>query len=152
MEVVLALGIIAFAIVAILGILPIGLNTGRSAQDETRAAHIAQTVLEAIASQAAVQFNAVKIPVVNGASPTLDLSQSNSTAAAPALQLYADNDGRLSQNGPGAFSVRLITNSAPQGFAQSGQENQVTVNVAWPSAAATASQTLRSFTRLVTSY
>ncbi len=34
-EVVLALGIIAFGVVAILGVIPVGLSTGRSAQGDT---------------------------------------------------------------------------------------------------------------------
>jgi len=37
-EVVLALGVVAFAIVAILGIVPTGLSSSHGAQDETRAA------------------------------------------------------------------------------------------------------------------
>ena len=152
MEVVLALGVIGFAIVAILGILPVGLNTGRSAQDETRAAQIAQTILEGMGSQASAQFTGVKVPVSSGNQTTIDLSQSTSTPAAPALQLYADNDGQISQAAPGAaFSIKLITNNAPAGF-DSGYANQVTVNVAWPAAAATASQTVRSFSRVMTKY
>ncbi len=148
----LALGVIGFAIVAILGILPIGLNTGRSAQDETRAAHLAQTIIESMASQAPGQFTSAKVPLANGNSPTLDLSSSTSTPAAPAMQLYADNDGQISQTAPGAtFNIKLITNNAPTGF-DVGFANQVTINVAWPAAAPSPTQTLRSFSRVITKY
>ena len=37
-EVVLALGVVGFALVAILGVFPVGLTTQHSAQDDTRAA------------------------------------------------------------------------------------------------------------------
>ncbi len=151
-EVVLALGIIGFAILAILGILPVGLNTGRSAQDETRAAQIAQTIIESIASQAPSQFTGVSLPLSSG-NASLDLSQSTSTPAAPAAKLYADNDAQLSQANTAAatYAVNILTNNAPTGF-DSGYANEVTVNVAWPAAAPTSAQTLRSFSRVITKY
>ncbi len=55
-EVVLALGIVSFAIVAILGLIPTGLQTSHSSQDETRAAQIAQSILATFAGQ---QFNSI---------------------------------------------------------------------------------------------
>src|SRR5438132_12920260 len=50
-EVVLALGVVSFAIVAILGVLPLGLQTGKSSQDETRATQIAQSVFASLTTQ-----------------------------------------------------------------------------------------------------
>src|SRR4051794_29153012 len=91
-EVVLALGVVAFAIVAILGVLPIGLRTGHSAQDETRAAQIAQDIFSSLASQVPQNFANVALPVTPPSSaPTLDLSSSNSALGPPAAMLYVDN-------------------------------------------------------------
>jgi len=51
-EVVIALGVIAVAVLAILAVFPAALQTGHSAQDETRAAQIAQTIFPSLAGQA----------------------------------------------------------------------------------------------------
>ena len=43
-EVVLALGVISFALVAIIGLLPIGLASGRGSIQESRANHLADEI------------------------------------------------------------------------------------------------------------
>ncbi len=55
-EVVIALGVVAFAIVAIFGALPVGLNASHSSQDDTRSGQIAQDVLTSLASQAQTNY------------------------------------------------------------------------------------------------
>jgi type II secretory pathway pseudopilin PulG len=151
-EVVLALGVISFAIVAIFGLLPIGLNTGRAAQDQTRADQLAETLIDSMASQAQTQFSAVTLPSASPAPPPLDLATSISTAAAPAVQLYANNDGQLSTVSAGAvYSVKILTNNVPTGF-DPGYANEVTISVAWPAVAATTAQTVQSFSRVITKY
>lgn len=55
-EVVIALGVITVGIVGILAVFPTALQTGHSAQDETRAAHIAQSVFGSLVAQAPSQF------------------------------------------------------------------------------------------------
>lgn len=47
-EVTLALGLVAFALIALLGLIPIGLNSGRDSIDATHAAAIAQDVFSRI--------------------------------------------------------------------------------------------------------
>jgi uncharacterized protein (TIGR02598 family) len=137
-EVVLALGVISFAIVAILGVFPVGLATGHSAQDETRAPQIAQTILASFASQA---------PTISGTSSvTFDLTASNTQ------NLYAGNDGQLLPNAGGAtYAVSIITNSTPTDF-DSGYANQVTIIVGWPATALVANQTKRDFVRIISKY
>ncbi len=56
-EVVIALGVIAVAVLAILAVFPAALQTGHSAQDETRAAQIAQTIFRSLVGQAVSQFS-----------------------------------------------------------------------------------------------
>src|SRR5207237_2461782 len=90
LEVVIALGVIAVGIVAVLAVFPTALQTGHSAQDETRAAHIAQSVFGSLVAQAPSQFNNVQLPLSNGVTQ-IDLR----TTLSPAVTLYADNDGEL---------------------------------------------------------
>ena len=146
-EVVIALGVIAFAIVAIFGVIPTGLRTSAGAQDETRAAQLAQAVLSTMASQAQTQFNSVKLRLDDNSTNTIDLA-----AAPAALDIYADNEGKLiSASGGAVYAVSVKMDNAPAGF-DSGYANLVTVSVGWPAAAPTASRTTRSFMRIVSKY
>lgn len=147
-EVVLALGVISFAIVAILGVLPVGLQTGHSAQDETRAAQIAQAILASIASQAPNQFDNVQVQLNDNQNSTVPLHL-NATETAT---LYGDNDGKLVPTlTAAAYKVIVTTNSSPPGF-DAGYANQVTVRVIWPANAPAANQTFRDFIRIIAKY
>jgi uncharacterized protein (TIGR02598 family) len=147
-EVVLALGVVSFAIVAILGVLPIGLQTSKSGQDETRAAQIAQAVLASIASQAPSQFDNVLVPLNDDSNSTVPLHLNTGETAT----LYADNNGKLTPTIAGAvYLVRVKTNSSPTGF-DPGYANQVTISVIWPAAAPAAQQTSRDFVRIISKY
>ena len=150
-EVVLALGVISFAIVAILGVIPVGLATGHSAQDETRAPQIAQTILASFAAQAATQFNGVQLPVSGNNSVIFDLTASSTQT------MYAGNDGQLLSTVNGAtYLVSIITNSSPVTTTgttfDSGYANLVTITVGWPANAPVAEQTKRDFVRLISKY
>jgi uncharacterized protein (TIGR02598 family) len=148
-EVVLALGVISFAIVAILGVFPVGLNTGHSAQDETRAPQIAQMILSSIASQASTQFNNVQVPLPGNQTLSVDLT---SSASPTTPGLYADNNGQLATAATNAtYAVTIITDNAPAGF-DTGYANKVTVVIAWPANAAGANQTKRDYMRIVSKY
>lgn len=145
-EVVLALGVIAIAIAAILGIVPVGLSTGHGAQDDTRAAQIAQAIISSVASQSQTQFSNIQVPLNDDSLTTLDLT----TSAAEII--YADNNGKLSSADAGAvYQVTLKTDSTAAGF-DPGFANQLTVTVAWPAAALPANQTKRNFVRIVSKY
>jgi type II secretory pathway pseudopilin PulG len=170
-EVVLALGVISFAIVAILGVFPVGLGTSRSAQDETRAPQIAQTFFATLDSQ---PFNTVSVKLYDkdGASNgSIDLDLALADGVDPAFNgLVANNSGELFITGgtPKFFSSHLppalpatdsnavyaltvLFNKAPSGF-DASYANQVTVTVAWPASAAAANQTKRSYTRILSKY
>lgn len=148
-EVVLALGVISFAIVAILGVFPIGLSTSHSAQDETRAPQIAQMILSSLTAQASTQFNNVLVPLPNSQTLAVDLTASASPATP---NLYADNNGQLTTVAANAtYAVTIITDNAPVGF-DTGFANKVTVVVAWPANAAAANQTKRDYIRIISKY
>jgi uncharacterized protein (TIGR02598 family) len=124
-EVVLALGVVSFAIVAILGILPLALSSNRSGMNEARAAQLVRAITGTIDSQCST------FSTVNCYGQTLDLTSStkgpitlyasysspgqptistSSTGAIYSIELRFDNDPSLSPSGItlGAGKVNLI--------------------------------------------
>ena len=79
-EVTIALGIVAFGLVAVLGLIPVGLNAARDAVSDTRTSQIAQDA----SIRAATIFAAFTTPV----------SLSSGTT-----QLYYDSEGRFLAHG-----------------------------------------------------
>lgn len=172
-EVVLALGVISFAVVAILGVFPLGLNTSHSAQDETRAPQIAQTIFATLASQT---FNAVSIKLydnVGGASGSVDMDLAQENGIDANLNgLSANNSGDvfiltggnppkfLTAHAPpslpatdttSVYAISVLFNNSPSGF-DAQFANEVTITVAWPAGAAPANQTKRDYTRIISKY
>jgi hypothetical protein len=155
-EVVLALGVIAVGVIAILGVFPIALQTGHSAQDETRAPQIAQTIFGSLVSQASSQFNNVRFLLSDGVtlfpgpppSPSINLTQPPSS-----YTLYADNAGQLINSATNAsYLITIYTNNSVPGFTDPASANAVTVRVAWPANAPAANQTYRDYVRIISKY
>jgi uncharacterized protein (TIGR02598 family) len=148
-EVVIALGIITVGVTAVLALFPTALQTSHSAQDETRAAHIAQSVFGSLVAGATSQFSAVLLPPT---SVSVDLTASHPSPTPPAL--YADNYGTLTSSAiDGAYAIFIYTNNAPPGFTTvPPTANQVTVRVAWPVNAPAANQTFRDYVRIISKY
>jgi prepilin-type N-terminal cleavage/methylation domain-containing protein len=155
-EVVIALGIITVGVVAVLGVFPAALQTGHSAQDETRAAHMAQSIFGSLVAQAPSQFTGVRIPVSGGVSPPINLA--TGSGPAPALTLYADNDGRLLSNSTNAtYAIYIYTNNSVAGFTDPASANAVTVRVLWPpipgqGPTPAPNQTFRDYVRIVSKF
>ncbi len=149
-EVVIALGVITVGIVAVLGVFPAALQTGHSAQDETRAAHIAQSVFGSLVAQASSQFSNVQLVLSDGSRASgINLT----TSATPALALYADNDGKLTQDATTAtYAILIYTNNSVPGFTDPASANEVTVRVASPANAPAANQTFRDYVRIISKY
>jgi type II secretory pathway pseudopilin PulG len=169
-EVVVSLGIIAFAIVAIIGVVPLGLSTGRSAQDETRAPQIAQDVFASLASQAQTKGMA-KItinPVYTMPPPgqPLDTTKTpgydiNLGSPFDYATLAADADGRLIATGGKGdlikypYEVLVQVKPNPPNFDTNAA--QVTVRVISPpsrdpSQPPSAQQSVRDFVRIISKY
>jgi Tfp pilus assembly protein PilV len=149
LEVVIALGVITVGIVGILAVFPTALQTGHSAQDETRAAHIAQSVFGSLVAQAPSQFNNVQIRLSDPLtlSPSIDLTTTSS------YPLYAGNDGQLTNSAADAtYAITIYTNNTVPGFTDPASANAVTVRVAWPATAPAANQTFRDYVRIVSKY
>jgi uncharacterized protein (TIGR02598 family) len=127
-EVVLALGVVAFAIVAILGMFPIALTSNRSSINESRAAELVRAITGTIDSQCAT-FGSINCygktldlaslsksgaPVTLYASyptsypgpgqPTIGTSATNSVYS---IELRFDNNPPLSPGGPGMGTGKL---------------------------------------------
>lgn len=161
-EVVVALGVISFAIVAILGVIPTGLKTGRSAQDETRAPQIAQAIFASLSSQAQTKFphlviNQPATPSSAGFSFNIDLDTAHQYDT-----MAADNDGRLIAVAAPAdaitypYQVLVQIDPAPTGF-DAGFAGKVTVRIVSPpstdpSKPLRADQTVRDFVRIISKY
>lgn len=143
-EVVLALGVVSFAIVAILGILPVGLSTGHSAQDETRAAQIAEDILASLAGQAPTNYDNASIQQPSGFQFAVPLNQDKDYPP-----LGASNDGTLNAAyAPGMpYQITLSTKTSVAGF-DAGYACQVSVRVAWQPF----SQNYRDYIRIISKY
>jgi uncharacterized protein (TIGR02598 family) len=151
-EVVIALGVIAIAAVAILALFPAALQTGHSAQDATRTPHIAQAIISSVASQAQTQFANVQLSLTDTTPLSIDLTASSSPTTPT---LYADNDGNLISNAAlAAYAIYIFTNNTPPGFPAPppAYANQVTVRVAAPANAPAANQTYRDYVRIISKY
>src|SRR2546423_14926561 len=107
LEVVIALGLITVGIVGVLAVFPTALQTAHSAQDETRAAHVAQSVFGSLVAGAPSQFNSVRLPLYPPPSPSptpINLTTSSS------YTLYASNDGQLTNSVTNAaYAITIYT-------------------------------------------
>jgi len=155
-EVVIALGVVTVGIVAVLGVFPAALQTGHSAQDETRAAHIAQSVIGSLAASASTHFSNAQLPLYPSPSPAptpLSIDLTTNSGTTPAVTCYADNDGHLIPNSTNAaYAILIYTNNSVPGFTDPASANEVTVRLAWPANAPAANQTLRDYVRIVSKY
>ena len=153
-EVVIALGVIAVAVLAILAVFPAALQTGHSAQDETRAAQIAQTIFPSLAGQAVSQFNNLQLLLSdNTTRSTPPVNLTLSSGATPAVTLYAKNAGELTQDPTKAvYKISFYTNNSVPGFTDLASANLVTLRVAWPANAPAANQTYRDYVRIISKY
>jgi type II secretory pathway pseudopilin PulG len=157
-EVVFALGVITVGVTAVLALFPTALQSSHSAQDETRAAHIAQSVFGSLVAQAPSQFSNVRFLLSDGVTlcPSIDLTASSSPTTP---SLCGDNDGKLVQASPTipycpgySHAIYIFTNNAVPGFTDPASANAVTVRVAWPANAPAANQTFRDYVRIVSKY
>ena len=133
-EVVIALGIFAFCIVAIVGLLPVGMNSVRSVSNENNAIHIASSI-EGIWQVAPLGSTITMPNIINNLS--ISTSQ-NST-------YYFNEFGEPLANSTGA-SLKMSYTTV--NYTAAGTGNATTVNMAfsWPPGAGNPNnQTKREF-------
>lgn len=123
-EIVLALGVISFALVAIIGLLPIGLASNRGTIQETRANHLAEEIFSTLRSQ---PFTNVSLALLGNATAPIDLSAQNTPAGAAGISLHANYDGQF-VGANDYFTIELRFRNSPQGLV-SGTGNEVHVQI-----------------------
>lgn len=109
-EVTLALGVIAFCLVAVLGLVPVSIKTNQSSQEQTSTANIGADVIADLyatpTTQSTSKHYAIAIPVAGGtASTTRYLNESgqwNQAPPQPTPPTAAQSDSRY------GVQVRLI--------------------------------------------
>ena len=128
-EVVIALGIFAFCIVAIVGLLPVGMNSVRSVSNENNAIHIASSI-EGIWQVAPLGSSPITIP--NIITNLAISSSANST-------YFFDEFGDPLANSTGA--------ALKMNYKTAGSGNSTTVNMtfSWPPSATESYQSKREF-------
>jgi uncharacterized protein (TIGR02598 family) len=145
-EVVIALGIVSFAVLAIVGMMPMALKSAQESMRETDATLIAQRIF-------------AELKTGSGANRTLTISP-NGIPHPLALSANSTNNLAFTQDGmPQAF---LASTNSPQDafydfyaqisvFTNTGITNlsRVQIDIAAPAAAPAANRTTNSFTTLI---
>jgi uncharacterized protein (TIGR02598 family) len=119
-EVTLAIGIAAFCLIAVLGLLPVGVQTNRNATSQTRATNIIAAVVADLRATPATSTTSSQFRIQFGQSK----------------DLYFDNTGGFVPDTPDAnsrYHLNITFPSSPTGLAYAD------VKVTWPAAAATTS-------------
>ena len=136
-EVVIALGIFAFCIVAIVGLLPVGMNSVRSVSNENNAIHIASSI-EGIWQVAPLGSSPITIPnIITNLAISAPVANTN---------YYFDEFGEPLADSTGA-TLKMNYSTANYTAAGLGG-NATTVNMAfaWPANAPSKNyQTVREF-------
>jgi len=111
-EVVLALGVAAFCLIAIVGLMPAGVQTNRNATSQTAATNIMAAVVADLRSTPAAATTSPQFAITFGTDKTL----------------YFDASGQASTSlGPDSrYRLSIMWNSAPTGL------HYAVLNVTWP--------------------
>jgi len=106
-EIVLALGIISFALVGIMGLFPVALKSALESQRETRAAYIARQLFSDLSTNPAFVASGTNISL-SGQRIPVDLTTSGT------YTIYLDRDGFPTGTAPGTDDIyrAVITVSA----------------------------------------
>lgn len=96
-EVTLAVGIMAFSLVGILGVLPLAMNSGRQSFNQARATAVANSLFASIRNQPFAdvhyldsQFSPDGSPIISGGDQTLNLNTLGAgTSKTPGAEFYA---------------------------------------------------------------
>jgi uncharacterized protein (TIGR02598 family) len=123
-EIVVALGVISFALVAILGVLPLGLKSGRNSAQETRANHLAEQIFATLSTQ---PFTSANLSSLGSNSTPIDLSLENTPAGSTGVTLYANYDGQFVA-AKDSLTIELRFRNAPDGIV-TGRASEVRVQI-----------------------
>jgi len=114
-EVVLALGVAAFCLIAVLGLLPVGVQTNRNASSQTAVSNIIATVVSDLRTTPAAATTSPEFAITFDAEKTLFFDASGQ--ASPSL------------SGDSRYRLNVTWNSAPTGL------HYAVLKATWPAAA-----------------
>lgn len=157
-EIVLALGIISFALVGIMGLFPVALDTAQDSKAETFIAFIGQSVMADIS--ATRQTTTAGTPPVTSTDAMIQTAASTVSvdllSATSTVYLAFDSEGRcqkaLSESEynasvpDAAYTVQLVSEHSPAGFANL---TRIQLNIGFPAAAPAQFRQTRTFLRLI---
>ena len=137
-EVTMALGIAAFALLAIFGLLPVGLNNNLASIRQTAATDLATAIIAdmrqtptAAAANAGLSSKSAKYGV---------------DVTAPDTTIYLDESGTLQASASAARYKAVISLTQPDSGSRSATYGSVTIS--WPAAAATPLGSVSAFVGL----
>jgi uncharacterized protein (TIGR02598 family) len=142
-EIVIAIGIIAFAIVGIMGLFPVAMRSALESQRETRAAVIAQQIFSDL------QVNSGTVRRIFSGSGTNSQTINLAVAATnPPIPLYFDESGRAEGPTASANSIFLANLYISPDVPITGV-TKVEASIETPAAAASSNRTRYSFVTLL---
>ena len=143
-EVVLALGVIAFAIVGIIGLLPVAMQAALEAQRETRATFIAQKIFSDLdqlkADAGFLVTTSESKDATNGQNQITILIEKYS----PLSVFYDDEGMAVADDGGAVFEAQLVLRDVPDNAALV----QVDVRISTPAAAPVAKRSKYIFSKI----
>ena len=145
-EVLLAIGIVSFAVVAIVGMLPIALNTAKDSMLETDAAVIAQRVFAELQAGTGTTHR-VSINT-NGDTKEIDLSSdgTNYLAFGDACEVRSSIESDAPTTDTGVQFMGIVSISTNTGISNL---SRVEVSIISPASAPTSSRTTNTFVTLM---
>jgi type II secretory pathway pseudopilin PulG len=178
MEVVIALGVVTFALVGLMGLMPVSIDSSRASVNETRAAQIAQRLFTDYKAQS---FSGITFPLYdtsgnatgNSLTPSINLATLSGSSSPTLFQANASGELMVNQGGnvyfidsPSqpvdsnpAYYIGVSYNNSPAGFdfgdPSNIKANQVNIRVSWDlqaGATVTSSRYYSGFTSVVTAY
>ncbi|HSI85335.1 MAG: hypothetical protein ACAI35_17635 [Candidatus Methylacidiphilales bacterium] len=130
-EVVLAIGIFSFCIVAIMSLFSLGMATSKESDEEIRAANLATSILCRMRIAPHVDLTSQGFPfgvLTNSAGGTV-------FEIAPENPLFIKGDGTVAATAEIAMSARGFAGSAKASFDTTSQVSRISLTLWWPAVA-----------------
>lgn len=123
-EVCVALGVISFALVGIVGLFPLGISTLQTSIKETAAVNVATAIVADLHQVPSAEARALN-PALPSTSPLYGLSVSQASQT-----IYLDDNGTLVGSSPNARYQAKIALTVPEAGQRNATEGSVTLS--WP--------------------
>ena len=141
-EVTLAIGVAGFALLAIFGLLPVGLSSNQASIQQTEAANIVTGIvadLRQVPNAATIAANAS----LSSLSPKYGLD-----AAGTGSTVYLDESGALKSTAAQARYKAVVQLAQPSSRSELRTATYGSIVISWPAAATNSSGTLKNFVAL----